>query len=958
MKHTFSRLLLCAVIVLIGSVSAYVNAQSSSTEGREFWIALTKAKTTGSGGYTPYITISAKKACHIEIKNPNTTWSGVSKDIPAGLTEIGTNEIPLVQWTNTSFNTSDFQVEQNLGLQLTSTENVSVYVASRMEFSFDATNVLPITALTTDYMIQDYPACDHEDKADQNSATFVVVATEDNTEITIVPTVDTRNGNAAGSTIKYIIPKKGQVYHVISVDKKGSSFTGTTVQANKPIALFAGDVNTDVPGEASARDLLYEQQMPTAFWGTEFVVTRSMERDADRVRITALNDNTDVMIDGQKCKILNSGETFEIELGEGDIDQSAMNKMFTNYDLLISGTDAHYIQTSCPVAVYLYIVSQKYKRKDATYDNGDPSMVWISPIEQQIKEITFGIFATDKTTDHYVNIVTETSNVSSMKLLNMNGANLLTEADFQPVLANPGYSYARKLVYQSQTSNPKGQSFTIKGRRGFIAHVYGNGEKESYAYSVGSSTVERSIEIDGNKLGNGDSLTICLGQPIEFATNFNSYDVDQITWDLGDGITKTFYSDEVYNYTYETKGWYDIIVTFSLTGICTKEVVAGESLAVKLYVNIPDTSRTNKFLCEGESFNGVTYTTAGQYIDTVYYDCDSVVILNVLVGKPSNESIQLTAFDSVFVQGDENNPDTYVYDDAILQRKYKNITGCDSIVELNIHVVHCTDMTISYNNTLCGGDTLAISYILNKGAMPLQGKFVAGDYTYNIRISQVETNSGYIYVAGIRPGRYLDAKLQLQDPQCGLTYEIDVPLTINFPSTIIAQKWNNVLAVYNAKKNGGYEFLDEPFGYQWYKNNEELEGENKSIYYVGSDYELDFNSYYWVMLTTVDGLQLPSCPFYPKDKYADEEEIDEEGLLSYEILNVAVSPTIVNAGENLFIDAELNGKAKLFDVAGLSQTETEIGRYTIMQAPAKAGVYIMHITLEDSSVRTFRIIVK
>ena len=964
MKNTFFRSILCAALLFCGGITAYIQAQSSTTEGTEFWVALTKLDSPDGAKdseYHPLIAISAKEACHISITNPNTTWSGVEIDVAAGSwTEIktgnGANQIPADQWFSLATASG---TTQNRGLCVKSTKNVSVYVASRMEYSFDATNILPITALSDNYIIQDYPPHDF-------GSTFTILATENNTIIDINLTTPT-----GGDTKKVLTLNKGQMVQYVS-DDKTASFTGTSVVARdeKKIALFEGAVFTQVPGGKSARDCLYEQAMPTIFWGTEFVVTRTMDRDADRVRITALNNDDTVRINGQMVKILMAGETFELELSENDLSSDAVKKMLHPYDLLLSGTNAHYIETSCPAAVYLYTVSSAYK-KDASNEIGDPSMVWISPVEQMIKEITFGALATEKTKNHYVNIVTTTDNVTSMQLLNNQDQNILSASDFQPVLGNPNYSYARKLLLENQII---GQTFTLKGKKGFIAHVYGSGEDESYAYSVGSSAVERSIIIDNNILSDGDSLTICLGQPIEFATNFSAYDVDQITWDMGDGITNTYYEDAKYNYTYDTKGWYDIIVTYSLTNRCTGIAVTNEAMAVKLYVNIPDTNRVNKYLCEGDAFNGKTYNTAGTYIDTVYNDCVSVDITTIVVGKPSYETLSLTAFDSVFVQGDKDNPDMYVYEDAAILRHYLNMGECDSTVEMNIHVVHCTELAISYDTVACGGDTLNIAYTLLKGDMPYRGDFVAGNQTYGIRILQETTTTGVIQVVNIKPGYYTNSRLRLQDPNCDRTYELSVPLTVNFPSDIVAQKWNNVLAVYNAKKNGGYEFVS----YQWFMNDSLLAGENSSIYYVGTDNELNFNACYYVLLTTIDGISLPSCPICPKDKYASDSTVvptnpdeftvtDDEPDATTEnteptpddtAAEVAVSPSIVNAGDNILIDSELDGRAAMYDITGQYQTEVELGRYTIMRAPSRAGVYVMHITLSDNTKRAFRVIVK
>ncbi len=152
MKHTIFRSILCAAVLLCG-VNAYVKAQSSSTEGREFWIALTKANSAeGTYAYFPYIAVSAKEACSFKISNPATGWSIGPIEVEANsFTQInsvnnngnGVDQIPQTQWVDLSLDNT--QTPQKLGLLLESTKNVSVYVASRMPYSFDASNILPIT---------------------------------------------------------------------------------------------------------------------------------------------------------------------------------------------------------------------------------------------------------------------------------------------------------------------------------------------------------------------------------------------------------------------------------------------------------------------------------------------------------------------------------------------------------------------------------------------------------------------------------------------------------------------------------------------------------------------------------------------------------------------------------------------------------------------------------------------
>ncbi len=113
---------------------------------------------------------------------------------------------------------------------------------------------------------------------------------------------------------------------------------------------------------------------------------------------------------------------------------------------------------------------------------GDPSMVWITPLNQRIPKITFSAFDyKDKLSDipyscHFVNIVTTTQSLDSMKL---DGVGI--GSDFRRVKNHPELSYnIRPLPLGTHTL----ENNDIAG--GFTAHVYGVGSYESYAYNVGS----------------------------------------------------------------------------------------------------------------------------------------------------------------------------------------------------------------------------------------------------------------------------------------------------------------------------------------------------------------------------------------------------------------------------------------------------------------------------------------
>ena len=77
MKKQLKALLLVALFTMI-SLPSWAQ---SSTQGKEFWVALIPSKgpdssdPTNTGQFQPYIAISASKACQVTISNPNTNWS-------------------------------------------------------------------------------------------------------------------------------------------------------------------------------------------------------------------------------------------------------------------------------------------------------------------------------------------------------------------------------------------------------------------------------------------------------------------------------------------------------------------------------------------------------------------------------------------------------------------------------------------------------------------------------------------------------------------------------------------------------------------------------------------------------------------------------------------------------------------------------------------------------------------
>lgn len=859
--------MIIALVAILSSSATSLFAQAS-TEGKEFWVALaiSNAPNGKISQFEPFIAISAKKACQVIISNPSTGWTDQPRNLQAN-SWIVINNIPTAQWYDQSWtaNSASEYVDKK-GIFVKSTEDISVFAAMRMEFSYDATNVLPQNVLQSEYILQDYPPYNSEGEA---HSTFVIVATEDNTTIDITPSTPTIKGKAANTTFSISL-NKGQTYQVVSTDQQ--TFSGTRVRAKngKKIAVFSGADFTQVPGGKSARDCLYEQAMPIDYWGTEFVVTRSMEKDANRIRITAQEDGTQINIDGHFVKNINSGETYEFEMSEnlasGDMAKD-IAKAGRDIPDILNG-DAHYIQTSCPCAVYGYDVSSGYMHKTTVNKIGDPSMVWISPLQQRISKITFGACGTSgnegHTNRHYVNAVCLTSDVASFHLSSDQRANI--PATFTPVPGNPQYSYARIFLVDTDDKNPD-KVYTMSNKTGFIAHVYGSGHNESYAYSVGSSAVKRGVAVDGENYTEGyrSETVYCIGTEISFDAQVGTDVIDKVDWDFGDGVSELGGTPQT-KHTYDSPGWYDITANIYAHKECPYSQYPAEEVKFSFRVRRPDTVSV---VVRGDCLPWDDTTTPTQEIDSVQPDncaTDNFEIRTIVHGRDTRDELDtvITARDSFYIPEEKK----WYYSHSFPQGKgivegtteRTNADGCTHThaYKYDLTILTCLEMDVPNNpdqSYICpdsNEEMFSIPFHYVKGQIS-ESHLLLGEEDLVLE-PLIDTNDTVLQVAtsSLKPGSY-NARISVYDTVCDQTLTWDYNLLVYYPSNIFKLKFGNVFAVYLSAFNGGYEFTE----YQWYKDGQPIEGATSSIYHTEEPFPA--GATYYVLLTRKDGVVLPSC---------------------------------------------------------------------------------------------------
>ena len=947
-------------------------AQTASTQGKEFWVALIPSQAAGSESETgkqnpssssnefqPYIAISAPKNCTVKISNPNTNWS-TTHNVTAQSWHTVT-DIPVDQWY-TSSAMPESETVYNFGLKVESSEDVSVYCALRWSQSFDASNILPITTLQSDYLVQTYGPTSASNG--HHSSDFSILAAEDCT-VDITPSVATKKGKAANTKFSIQL-KAGQVYHVLSATDKDLSGSKVVARNGKKIALFAGCPIGRVPNEFSDRDILYEQLFPTDYWGNHFIVTRSLQKDANRVKLTAMEDATKITIYGryqataaQTDNIilkdyvftLNAGESYEFEMSSGNASGrwDAKRANFTGITIIDTTT---YIETKCPISVISYDTGNGYKRKDASElvqkpDKesefyGAPSMTWVSPLEQMISDIVFGLMKTSKTERHFVNIVTSTSNVSTMT---MNGNSL--SSYFKPVESNPNYSYMR---YAFST---KEGFYHLQGKDKFIATVYGNGFDESYAYSVGSAAIKRAIDINGTSFTDGKHAEdpFCLNEELTFTAETGSDIIKRVDWDFGDGVSELNAGREV-THRYESTGWYDVTANIYAYKECPDTVYPAETVHFSFRIKQTDTIADGIVLCQDDVFEGKTYDTPGTFTadPVVIGHCDTVKLFTVQVGK--KQTVQLadtTVNDSVWWNGRfeyGSNGETRTLTDTLRTWFFR----CDSIVSRDVTFRSCLRIRVQTGNLqVCSLEPVSIPYVVEKGGISDATLEVNGQtlpLTWDGQFFHCET--------GLPKAGTYSATLRVTDAEtaCNQVIPFTFDVTALFPKTVFQQKWNDVLAVLNAKYNGGYTFT----AYQWLKNGQPIEGATGSWYQVPEG--LDAADEYSVLLTTADGLTLPSCPRHGGDKTGGNGD-GNNGSNGDGNGGIDVNPGgILPGGGMMFIRAKGQGTASLYSTMGQPEGSISFTNEGSIRMPERSGIYVLDIRMADGTKKSVHVMVQ
>ncbi|MCX7879864.1 MAG: T9SS type A sorting domain-containing protein [Ignavibacteria bacterium] len=373
---------------------------------------------------------------------------------------------------NTTANQNE-RIAKN-SFHITSEKEVTVYGLNQAVTTSDAFLALPTDVLDKRYFILSY---DSDGSVDffppynlQGSSTpseFAIVATEDNTSITIFPSSPTARN---GLNVQNIRLNKGEVYLVqanIDPTNLNGDLTGTEIRSSKPIAVFSGHQRAKIPISISvnnpSRDILTEQIPPVSTWGKNSIVVpfaksqSEIREGTDLFRVLAAEDNTEIYLNGNKVTTINQGEYYEREL-----------------------TQPYFVSSNKPILVGAF---KKTCGSGQTY-SGDPFFAIMPPTEQYMKSyrvINSQAYELSRNypntyqkvyLEQYISIVIPRASWQSFRIDGLP----LSAAQIQSI---PGSEY----VYANIRVND-GVHFCVADT-GFGIVVYGYGQANSYGYIGG-----------------------------------------------------------------------------------------------------------------------------------------------------------------------------------------------------------------------------------------------------------------------------------------------------------------------------------------------------------------------------------------------------------------------------------------------------------------------------------------
>ena len=490
MKYRYITFSIVLFLLNVFSLRAQVD-----TRGTDFWLTFGNSYSLSAFSVNLQIRIvggaqAAQGTIHF------TGLSGASASVPFSV-DVG--QVYTYRLNNAekgaSYNMTMSSVANNRSVRITTDAPVTVYALNQSSSVTDATNILPVPVLGTDYYQISYTPAFYSSPGTVfvGSDAYAVIATQNNTRL--------YHENTLVATLNM-----GQVYYRTSpVD-----MTGAHITADKPVALFAMNMGAEIPNGFRYIDNLFQQLAPVHTWGKNFFVPVSI-MGKDIVRVVASQDNTLITQTGGKrinAPYPDAPATYNLNAGQ-----------FAEFMVPLSSNGC-FIHANKPVGVCTYLASSGYPGN--TDASADPAQAWLPSLEQFTNMVIIAPFRSTTTiTNHYALIVTPAATKHNTRVKTGLGAEEPLSGGTWHDKTVPFMMYEPISFYSMPLTSNVAYKFTNDS--GLIVMAYGYTGGESYYYLASSAMRDLTDLFYVNDIYYKDlaSEVICA-QPVQFRAEIRS----------------------------------------------------------------------------------------------------------------------------------------------------------------------------------------------------------------------------------------------------------------------------------------------------------------------------------------------------------------------------------------------------------------------------------------------------
>ena len=379
-----------------------------------------------------------------------------------------------------------------------------------------------------------------------------------------------------------------------------------------------------------------------------------------------------------------------------------------------------------------------------------------------------------------------------------------------------------------------------------------------------------------------------------------------------------------------------------------------------LIINPSYSFPTKATITDYQSFTwrGKEYNTQGIYTQSypTIFDCDSTYLLDLTV-LPTQ---RIVVNDSICFRDTLRWRDHILTEPGIYSDTICNLASHTSIIyTLNLGVVTPTIITsASVTETAADVESFKIHFSYSglrptsyniifdelahsQGFKDIVNKPFGADIVAEVPMPKKEKVVYQEHTAYVKPD-YYTMRLALDNNVCGISRSDSLSLLIKYPSWIIEQNWDNVVAPLQPAYNGGYEFG----AYKWFINDAEFD--NDGLPYIYSN-TLKPGDRVVLQATRIgESYAIPTAPL----------------VITKAVPDVFPNPVLVypnattKAKHAVTLKAEQNGTYYVYSTTGqlFSTGIFETGEQLI-DLPATSGCCLIRATTADGFILTEKIVI-